>query len=316
MGENKDFCLDNSEAKTEKWTRVFLHDFLAGICIGIAFIIPGFSGGSVAAILGIYEKMVGAIANVFKEMKKSIITLFPIGLGLVIGALALLYPLSYMISRFPLPTVSLFVGLAIGGIPSMLGRVKGKIDSNNVIALSVPLVLSLLICFIPSIGDVDLFDLNLFGYVLLVFVGILGSCAVIVPGISGSMLLLIIGYYRPLVSLFTDHLLKFKDLWHCITVLGACGVGMAIGVISISVIMKLMFDKYQRGTYFAIIGFIVGSLPAVYVSTMKDVGMISDTLSPVSMPSSPAHYLACAFLLLVGVGASYAFSTFAEKNAE
>ena len=68
MGKNKDFCLDNSDAKTEKWTCVFLRDFLAGICIGVAFIIPGFSGGSVAAILGIYEKMVGAIANVFKEM--------------------------------------------------------------------------------------------------------------------------------------------------------------------------------------------------------------------------------------------------------
>ena len=161
MDENKDLNPNAPEVK-EKGARVFLHDFLAGICIGVAFIIPGFSGGSVAAILGIYEKMVNAVANIFKEMKKSIITLFPIGLGLVIGALALLFPLGYMIARFQLPTVSFFVGLAIGAIPSMLGRVKGKIDTNNVIAISIPLVFSLLNCFIPSNRAVDLFDINLY----------------------------------------------------------------------------------------------------------------------------------------------------------
>ena len=316
MDENMDLTPQTADVKDRKGARVFLNDFLAGICIGVAFIIPGFSGGSVAAILGVYEKMIGAIANVFKEMKKSIITLFPIGLGLVIGAVTMLFPLGYLISRFPLPTVSFFVGLAIGGIPSMLGRVKGKPDSNNIIALSVPLVLALLITFIPSSADVDLFNLTLGGYVLLVLIGILGSCALIVPGISGSMLLLIFGYYRPLITLITDHLLRFKDIVHCITVIGACGVGMAIGVIAISVIMKEMFKRYPRGTYYAIIGFIIGSLPAVYVSTMKDAGMISDTFAPVSLPSSPVYYVACLFLVVIGIGASYLFSNIADKKTE
>ena len=181
MVENKDFDLHGTGGTEVKGVKGFLRDFLAGICIGVAFIIPGFSGGSVAAILGVYQKMINAVANVFKEMKKSIITLLPIGLGLVIGAGALLFPLGYLLSVFPLPTVSFFVGLAIGAIPSMTARVKGKPDSNNIIALSIPLVLTLMISFIPGGADVNLFDIRFGGYVLIFLVGMLGSCALVVP---------------------------------------------------------------------------------------------------------------------------------------
>ena len=315
MVENNNLGLpaDGGEARG---IRGFLSDFLKGICIGVAFIIPGFSGGSVAAILGIYEKLINAVASVTKEFKKSIITLLPIGLGLIAGAVALLYPLGFMLERFPLPTVSIFVGLAIGGIPSMLGRVKGKPTSNNIIALSIPLALALLIAFAPVGSEVDLFNIGFGGYVLLFLVGIVGSSALVVPGISGSMLLLILGYYRPILSLVTEHLLKFKDVGTSVLVLGVCGLGMAIGFFAISVIMKHLLDKYPRGTFFAIIGFIIGSMPAVYVSTMKDAGMITDAFDLIWAPSSIFHYALCVFLIAFGIGASYMLSLLADKEAE
>ncbi len=313
MVENNNLSLPRDDCQ-EKGIRGFFADFLKGICIGIAFIIPGFSGGSVAAILGIYEKLINAVANVTKEFKKSIITLLPIGLGLVVGAMALLFPLGYMLERFPLPTVSIFVGLAIGGIPSMLGRVKGKPTSNNVIALSIPLVIALLIAFVPAGAEVDLFSLGLGGYVLLFLVGIVGSSALVVPGISGSMLLLILGYYRPILSLVTDHFLKLKDLGTCILVLTVCGIGMVIGFFAISVLMKYLISKYPRGTFFAIIGFIIGSMPTVYVSTMKDAGMLSDTFKLIWAPSSIFHYALCVFLIAFGIGASYMLSLLSDKE--
>lgn len=294
----------------------FLHDLVAGFFMGVAFIIPGFSGGSVAAILGIYERMISAVANVFKEFKKSIITLLPIGIGLVVGAASLLFPLGYMLQRFPLPTVSLFVGLAIGGIPSMWGRVKGKTDVKGALALSVPLVLALLICFIPAGAEVDLFNIGFGGYVLLFLIGVLGSSALVVPGISGSMLLLILGYYRPLLALVSDHLFKFRDVGHSVLVLGVCGVGIAVGFLAISVIMKQLLAKYPRGTFYAIVGFIIGSLPAVYVSTMKDAGMLTDRFSFVGMPTSPVHYIACAVLLAIGICLSLGMVHLAKKKAE
>ncbi|MDE6273922.1 MAG: DUF368 domain-containing protein, partial [Clostridiales bacterium] len=104
----------------------FLVRILQGVAIGIAFIIPGFSGGSVAAILGIYEKLVGAIADIFKSFKKSILFLIPIAIGMVIGIGALIVPIKIALEHYPIPTVTLFVGLALGGLPSVTDQVKGQ----------------------------------------------------------------------------------------------------------------------------------------------------------------------------------------------
>ena len=306
--------MQSGDISVEKRYRGFLRDLIAGACIGVAFIIPGFSGGSVAAILGIYEKLISAIANVFREMKKSIVTLLPIGIGLVLGAVALLFPLEFMLGRFPLPTVSIFVGLALGGLPTIFDKVKGRAHGGEIASLVIALVFAAMLSFIPVGADVNLFDIGFGGYVLLFFVGIIGSCALVVPGISGSMLLLILGYYNPIVNLVTDHLLKFTDLGKCILVLGSCGLGIIVGFLLISVLMRSLLTVHPRKTYYAIIGFIVGSLPTVYVSTMKSAGMLTANLEVISLPVSPMHYLVCAFLVIMGVGASYSFATLIGKN--
>ncbi len=293
-----------------------LHDFLSGICMGVAFIIPGFSGGSVAAILGIYEKMIASIATIFKNMLQSIVTLIPIALGLVAGALGFLFPLNAALKHFPLETVSLFVGLAIGSMPAVIRKVRGKkATAANITALTVPFIVTLVLCFVPMGTDVNLFGLSFGGYVLLFLIGIFGSCALVIPGISGSMLLLIIGYYNPIVSLITDHLVRLDNIVTCILVLAVFGLGIGIGFILVSVVMKWLLEKFPRGTYFAIIGFIVGSLPTVYISTMKDVGMLGASMSLEWLPESPLHYIACVLLLAAGILAAYAFVRYGDKIA-
>ena len=290
----------------------FFKDALRGFGIGIAFIIPGFSGGSVAAILGIYEKLICAIADIFKDFKNSVITLLPIAIGMIAGILSLLFPLGWALEAFPIPTVSLFVGLAIGGMPSITDKVKGKrVSINNLIAMIIPAAIVFSISFMPIGADKDLLDLSLGGYILLFLIGILGSAALVVPGISGSMLLLIFGYYNPLVNLATDHLLAGKDIAISILVLGICALGIAAGFVSISVIMKFLFRKYPRGTYFAIIGFIVGSIPTIYISTAKEANLTLSTL-----PASPLHWIACVVLFAVGVMLSYALVVYSKKKTQ
>lgn len=312
MEENKDNCIDKAKSRT----RVFFDDLIAGICIGVAFIIPGFSGGSVAAILGVYEKLINAIANIFKEIKKSIITLLPIGVGMLVGIGALLFPIAYMLDRYPLQTVSLFIGLALGGIPALTDKIKGNPTSNEIITLSVPLAVTICISFIPGGADVNLFGLKFSGYLLLFLIGIIGSIALVVPGISGSMILLILGYYNPLVNLLTEHLLKLRHVPSCVLVLMVFGVGAAIGFFLISMLMKTLFAKFPRGTYFSIIGFIIGSIPVVYVSTMKSAGMISQSFAPISLPTSPFVYVICLFLIVMGVSISNGFTNVASKKAD
>lgn len=300
MEENKSF---------KSGVKNFFLDTVRGFAIGIAFIIPGFSGGSIAAILGIYEKLICAIADIFTDFKNSIKTLLPIALGMVIGVVSLLFPLSWALEEFPIPTVSLFVGLAIGGMPSITDKVKGeKIKCQNLIASIIPALIVLSISFMPIGAEKNLLGLSFGGYVLLFLIGILGSSALVVPGISGSMLLLILGYYNSIVNLATDHLLMGKDVGVSILVLGVTALGVAIGFIAISVIMKILFKKCPRGTYFAIIGFIVGSIPTIYISTAKEAGMAFSTL-----PASPIHWIACVLLLAVGFALSYALVVYSRR---
>ncbi len=288
----------------------FLMDILRGMLVGIAFIIPGFSGGSVMAILGIYEKFVGAVADIFKSFKKSILIILPIAIGLILGAVSLMFPLKLALEHFPIPTVCLFVGLALGGMPSITEKVPGKPKWTNLICLIIPLAVAVGIAFLPVAGEVDLFHLDAWGYILLFFIGVIGSAALVVPGISGSMLLLILGYYNPLLKMITENLFKFQNAGISVLVLGIVAVGILVGFFLISVLMKWLLRKYPRGTYYAIIGFIVGSIPTVYIATAKDAGQTILALLP-----TPWHWVASVAMLVIGFALAFTFVMVVRKRA-
>ena len=288
----------------------FLLDILRGVAIGLAFIIPGFSGGSVAAILGIYEKLVGAIADFFKHFKSSFLTLLPIVLGMLLGIAALILPIRWGLENFPVPTASLFVGLALGGIFSVVGKMKGeppaKPSWKHLLVCALALAFAASLCFLPLGSKVDLFHLGFGGYLLLVLIGIVGSAALVVPGISGSMLLLIFGYYDPIVGLITEELLHGRQVGICLLVLFCLAVGLVIGFFGISVLMKFLLKKFPRATYFAIFGFIIGSIPAVYASVIREAGT--------ALFSNPWYWVAAALLLLVGFALSFALVLWSKKR--
>ncbi len=286
--------------KAKNGAKNFLFDVLRGFVIGAGFIIPGFSGGAIAALLGIYEKIVTATADVFKHFKTSVLTLLPIAIGMGVGAVAMLYPLGYAIETFPLPTVSFFVGLTLGGLSPITENVKGKIRVPNVIAFLIPLSTATLLSLLPIGSDVDLYSLNFGGYMLLILIGVVASASIVIPGISGSMLLLIFGYYIPLKNVITENILKFRNFGtSALVVLFVC-IGLGAGIILISKLMKLFFKKFPRGTYIAIIGFILGSIPTIFASVAKDAGYTWSTL-----PTSPWVWIVSALLLVGGFVGSY-----------
>lgn len=300
------------ENKQNSGIKSFFMDVICGAAIGIAFIIPGFSGGSIAAILGIYEKLVGAIAGIFKEFKKSILTLLPIGIGMVLGVISLLFPLGWALGAFPIPTVCIFVGLAIGGLPSITDNCRGGIKLTNIFAFIIPLGLAAALSFLPVQPDVNLLSgLNFGDYLLLLIIGLVGSTALVVPGISGSMLLLIFGYYNPIVSLMTDHLFKGRDVGQSVAVLCTVGGGIVAGFFIISVIMKWLLKSCPRGTHFAILGFIIGSIPTVFISTAKESGLTFSALMPNAL-----YWVISAILLIAGFMASFSLVLLAKKKSK
>ena len=299
--------MGNAEEQKQNKLLDFLRDVLRGVAIGVAFIIPGFSGGSVAAILGIYEKLVGAIADIFKHFKSSVLTLLPIALGMLLGIAALILPIQWGLRNYPIPTVTLFVGLALGGLPSVTDKMAGgRPKIGHILALLIPLAGAAALCFLPLAGEVDLFHLSVGGYFLLVLVGIVASAALVVPGISGSMLLLIFGYYNPVVQMITVNLLHGQQVGICLLVLACLALGVIIGFFGISVLMKVLLKKFPRGTYFAIFGFIVGSIPAVYASTIRETGT--------ALFSNPWYWVVAALMLLLGFALSFALVLWAKKK--
>ncbi len=288
----------------------FSADVLRGIAIGVAFIIPGFSGGSVAAILGIYEKIVGAIADIFRHFFKSVFLLLPYALGMAVGIALLILPIQWGLNHFPIPTVTLFVGLSLGGLPSVTGKITGKPSAGNVLAIALPLAAAAALCFLPLGEEVDLFSLDWTGYLLLVLVGAVGATALVIPGISGSMLLLIFGYYNPLVSMIVDHLLRGDSVALCVGVSACFALGVALGFFGISVLMKFLLKKFPRGTYCAILGFLIGSIPAVYASTIREAGSALSGLY-----ANPWYWVATAAALLLGFFISFAVVCYARRKS-
>ncbi len=275
-----------------------LRDLLCGALIGIAFIIPGFSGSSVAVILGIYEKLLGAVSGVFKRFGESMRILVPVGLGMLLGAAALLFPIRWGMAHVPLPTVSLFAGLALGGL-SPLKKQAGEATKPRVFVFAGALVFAALLAFLPEATRPEgfLYRLDAAGYLLLFLVGLIASCALVVPGISGSMMLLIFGYYTPLINLLTDLLLYGKDPLHSLLVIAVAGGGMAVGFFLISAVMKRLLATHPKGVYFAILGFILGSVFAVYAPVLRSPPYLG----------SVWYALSAALMLALGWAASRLF---------
>ncbi len=240
----------------------FFKNFAMGAGIGVAMIIPGVSGGTIAVLFNVYEKLIGAISDLRKDFKNSFFFLLPIALGALCGIAALYFPLKYAIQYAPVPTILLFAGLMTGSLPKLFKDTrKNGFKPTDFIALILPLALVVGICFIPALGQADLSESMLWwGYVVLVLIGALASCALVVPGVSGSLLLLIFGYYQPILDVISQ---IFSDFPHSLLVLALFAAGLIAGFFSIAKLMKLLLKKFPRATGWAIMGFVLGSIPAL-----------------------------------------------------
>ena len=288
----------------------FLIDAAKGGAIGVAMIIPGVSGGTLAVLLDIYDRLIGAISNIVKDFKNSIKIILPILLGAVVAVAAAYFPLKYALKHAPFPTVMLFAGLMIGSCPKIVkDGINNGFKKFDVIAILLPLVLVIGICFIPNLGSADLSaKMPVYGYFLLILIGMIASCALVVPGISGSMLLLILGYYNEILD--TVSLLKV-DFGHSVLVLLTFAVGIIIGFFSIAKLMKYLLGKFPRTTYWAIIGFVAGSIPAIFITYNNNFpDFVYSSLSA-------AHIAVGCVVCVIGIIATYSLTSYVEhKNKQ
>lgn len=274
-------------------------EFLKGILIGIANIIPGVSGGTMAVSMGVYDKIIMAITGIRKNFKKSIITLLPYGIGAVAGIVILSYVVEYALGNYPMQTSGLFIGLIIGGIPIIVNKVKGvKVKlRNSIIFLLFFLLVIGMVFFNGSEGSATDITVNLINIVQLFFIGIIASATMIIPGVSGSMVMMVLGFYGIIISNISNFItavtaFDVPALIHGVGVLFPFGLGILIGIGVIAKIIEQLFKKVPVPTYYAILGLIFGSPIAI----LFKIGITSITAGSV---------LTTIALFVIGFGISF-----------
>lgn len=255
-------------------------NIIKGMIIGIANIIPGVSGGTMAVSMGIYDKMIHCVTHLFSEFKKSVKFLFPIFIGAAIGLIGLSFVIEYLFEHAPLPTNLLFIGLIVGGLPAMWNRVKGNsIKGGHIVSC---LVFFALVAGLAAFGNGEGTDVMLnpgIGMACILFaVGILASATMIIPGVSGSMILLLIGFYNPIVAEINNFIralvaLDMAGLRRGFALFIPLGIGVIVGIFGIAKVIEIVFEKFPLYAYWAIIGLIVASPVAILL--LSGFGTIS-----------------------------------------
>lgn len=257
-----------------------IKNIMKGIIIGIANIIPGVSGGTMAVSMGIYDKLIHCVTHLFSEFKKSIKFLIPIFIGAAIGLIGLSFVIEYMFEHIPLPTNLLFIGLIVGGLPAVWKKVKGStIRGGHILSF---ILFFALVAGLAAFGNGEGTDVVLnpgMGMAFILFlVGILASATMIIPGVSGSMILLLIGFYNPVVSeinAFIRALVEFDGagLRRGFALFIPLGLGIVVGIFAIAKLIEIVFEKFPLYAYWSIIGLIVASPVAILL--VGEIGAIT-----------------------------------------
>ncbi|MBH1941835.1 DUF368 domain-containing protein [Mobilitalea sibirica] len=260
-----------------------IKEFLKGILIGIANIIPGVSGGTMAVSMGVYDKIIMSITGIRKNFKLSVITLLPYGIGAVAGIGILSFIVKGALSNYPMQTSGLFIGLIIGGIPVITNKMKGtRLNLPNITAFLLFFLLVTGMAFLNgNEGAATDITINIGAIIQLFFVGMIASATMIIPGVSGSLVMMILGFYGIIISNISNFISALTDfdlpaLMHGFGVLFPFGIGLLLGIGVIAKLIEMLFKKVPGITYCAILGLIFGSpIAIIYKIGISSVSIIS-----------------------------------------
>ncbi len=245
----------------------FIANILRGMVIGIANVIPGVSGGTMMVSMGIYDKLILVLTHFIKRMKEAVALLVPILVGMLLSIAIFAKIFSEILfPRFPLQTNLFFIGLILGGLPVIYGKVRGNtIRIRQIIAFLLFFVMVVgFACVGEGGGSSADISFSAGNVVRLFGVGIIAAATMVIPGVSGSMIMMILGYYNTIIDTINDFInaLKAFDIAAMLdtfVVLVPFGIGVLAGIVAVAKLIEFMLKKYPLVTYWAIIGLIAAS---------------------------------------------------------
>ena len=246
-----------------------------GFFIGIANLIPGISGGTIAIVLGIYDKLINSISHLFSKFKDNVKFLLPIFIGVAVSILTMSKVISFALENWLFPTVLFFIGAIMGGIPMLHGKIKNtKMDFKSYIVFVISFTIIILLTFAGGDSEVSFESLSIVGYIKLFLVGVIAAATMIVPGVSGAAVLMTLGYYAPILAV-VKNLTDFSMLSHNLAVVIPFGVGVVIGIFAVAKLIEFLFKKYEKQTYYGVLGFVTSSILAIIIQNFTSEMILS-----------------------------------------
>lgn len=253
-------------------------DILRGVVIGIANAIPGVSGGTMMVSMGIYDKLIYSVTHLFKQPVKSIKTLLPYFIGMAIGIVGLAFAIVAMFEHIPFQTCMLFIGLILGGVPILTGHLKGvRFNLSHAVVFLIFFGSIILLQIFGGQGSDVALTVTPISLFKLVLVGIVAAATMVIPGVSGSMMLMTMGYYYPMIGSVKDFITALvafdaPKIIHICMILIPFGIGVVVGIFAVAKLIEMLMDKYEALTYCGIMGLVVAS-PVVILMSAPLAGM-------------------------------------------
>ena len=270
-----------------------------GFLMGIVELVPGVSSGTMALLLGIYDQFLGAISRIVsKYYKQALAFLLPLVIGMAIAILTMSSVLDYFLQNHTIPTHWFFMGMVLGVIPMMIriSNVKAEFRIIHFIlifaGIAILFIMSMFNADTPPASSAGMAAGDLLRYFI---TGVLAASMMLLPGISGSLVMLILGVYPVVIYAINE----FTSLnFTVLPILISTGLGIVTGVLLASRLISHFLKNYTYLTYAAIIGLLFGSVFAIYPG----------------LPASATSWFLSVILFLSGLFISYIFGKQQNKN--
>lgn len=240
-----------------------------GVVMGTTDLIPGISGGTMAVILGIYHRLLEAINGIFsREWKKHVLYLIPVGLGMVAAIFGFSRVMDWLLTNAVQPTYFFFIGLILGIVPYMLKKIEFRrtFTPFHYILLAVAVAGMIGFGFLRAEETANIIESPAMKeYIFLFFAGWLASAALILPGISGTFILLLLGLYPTVIN-------ALKNL--NLPVIIVVGAGIVIGIILTSKFIYMLLNRFTIGTYAVVIGMVLGAAIVIFPGFASHIGLL------------------------------------------
>ena len=244
---------------------------LRGMLIGVANVIPGVSGGTMMVSMGIYDTIILCITHLFSQFKRSVKTLLPYLLGMLLGIFALAGLLGFLFDHYPLPTNTAFIGLILGGLSPLIRKIeRRKINFGCVVAFAAFFGLIIWMACMGPVQNAESVTTSAGQMLILLVMGAIASATMIIPGVSGSMVLMLLGYYTPVINALNSFKTAvfsadFAAMVQPLLVLLPFGIGVVAGIFGVAKAIEWLIQRFPTLTYCGVLGLVLASPVAILI---------------------------------------------------